>query len=192
MLIQCTDRYTSAWGEATSTPPAPAASPVAKRCICPVLLHIAGPRGARARCELELIRFCPSMIQMPVCSLFLHQQLSLLQPSQYQSALALPDRAANPAIYDIAIASAGLGVRSVCAIPRMGSVGGFPGSAGNAANIVLCAIGVLVGVFLALKAGKRQAAVARWEIRAFFIIFALQCLFQLLSTGGCRLAASGR
>lgn len=120
---------------------------------------------------------------MPVCSLFLKQQITLLQPSQYPSALALPDRSSEPLAFDVAIASAGVGVRAVCALPRMASAGGYPGSAGNAPNIVACIFAIILGITLAVLASKRAAAVARWEIRAFFIVFSLQYLFQLLSTG---------
>lgn len=122
---------------------------------------------------------------MPVCSLFLKQQLTLLPPSQYPSALALPDRSTEPEAFKVALSSAGLGLRSVCAIPRMSSAGGYPGSAGNTPNIVLCIFAIILGIVLAFLANKRAAAVARWEIRAFFAIFALQYFFQLLSTGEC-------
>ena len=123
-------------------------------------------------------------MQMPVCNLFLHQQLAILPPAQFPADLALPDRATQPEIFDIAIGAAGVGVRSVCAIPRMQAAGGgYPGSAGNVANIVACALAVILGVVLAIKAGRRQAAVARSETRILFFIFALQSLFQLLSTG---------
>ncbi|KAK9896071.1 hypothetical protein P389DRAFT_74223 [Cystobasidium minutum MCA 4210] len=126
---------------------------------------------------------CRNVPSMPVCSLFLKQQLTLLSPSQYRSALALPDRSVEPEAFDIALSSAGLGVRAVCALPRMGSTGGYPGSAGNAPNIVACIFAIILGIVLASLASKRAAAVARWEIRTFFIVFSLQYLFQLLSTG---------
>jgi len=128
-------------------------------------------------------QICRNVPSMSVCNLFLKQQVTLLPPSDYPSALALPDRSTSPEAFNVAIAAAGVGVRYACAIPRMASVGGYPGSAGNVANIVACAIAVLVGLYFAFMAGKRQAAVARWEVRAFFIVFALQYLFQLLSTG---------
>ena len=124
-------------------------------------------------------RFLPPS-QMPVCSLFLRQQLNLLPPASYPGALALPS---DPQLLQIALASAGVGVRAVCALPRMASAGGYPGSAGNAANIAFCALGIIVGVYFAFRAGRRQAAVGRAEMRIFFAIFALQCLFQILSTG---------
>lgn len=120
---------------------------------------------------------------MPVCSLFLKQQITLLSPSQYPSALALPDRSTEPEAFEIALSSAGLGVRAVCAIPRMASAGGYPGSVGNTPNIIACIVALILGVVLAVLASKRAAAVARWEIRAFFIVFSLQYLFQILSTG---------
>jgi hypothetical protein len=121
--------------------------------------------------------------QMPVCSLLLKQQITLLSPSQYPSALALPDRATDPLSFDVAIASSGIGLRAVCAIPRMASAGGYPGSVGNTPNIVACIFAIILGIVLAVLASKRAAAVARWEIRTFYIVFALQYLFQLLSTG---------
>jgi hypothetical protein len=124
---------------------------------------------------------------MPVCSLFLKQMITLLPPSQYPSALALPDRSTSPAAFQYAIDSAGLGVRAVCAIPRMGSAGGYPGSAGNTPNIVACIAAIILGIVLARLASKRAAAVARWEIRTFFIVYALQYFFQLLSTGEWRI-----
>lgn len=120
---------------------------------------------------------------MPVCSLFLKQYLTRVQPSQYPEYLALPDQSTDPQAFDVALAAAGIGIRPVCALPRFGGLGGYPGSNGNTANIVLCSIAFVVGLVLAWKAGRRQAAVARWEMRAFYIIFALQSLFQALSTG---------
>ena len=113
----------------------------------------------------------------------LKQQITRLASSSFPPSLALPDRAADPPGFKVAIASAGIGVRAVCAIPRMSAAGGYPGSAGNVANILCCALAVILGVVLAFSAGRRQAAVARWEMRAFFTIFALENLFQLLATG---------
>lgn len=43
---------------------------------------------------------------------------------------------------------------------------------------------VLVGIYFAVMAGRRQAAVARAEIRIFFVLFALESFFQIFSTGG--------
>ena len=129
---------------------------------------------------------------MPVCNLLLRQQISRLAHSSFPTDLALPDRSADPGGFNLAIASAGVGVRAVCAIPRMSNVGGYPGSAGNVANIVCCALAVLLGVSLALTAGSRQAAVARREMQAFFIIFALQNVFQMLDTGKLISASFGR
>lgn len=65
----------------------------------------------------------------------------------------------------------------------MASAGGYPGSVGNTPNIIACIVALILGVVLAVLASKRAAAVARWEIRAFFVVFSLQYLFQILSTG---------
>jgi hypothetical protein len=65
----------------------------------------------------------------------------------------------------------------------MGAAGGQPGSLGNIANIIVCALSVLVALYLAWRSHIRQAAVARAEIRVFFVLYALIALFQLLDTG---------
>ncbi len=65
----------------------------------------------------------------------------------------------------------------------MDSAGGYPGSAGNTPNIIACIAAILLGVILAALASRRAAAVARWEIRCFYAVFAVQYFFQLLSMG---------
>lgn len=147
--------------------------------------YVSGTTGVYLKIAQHEILYDLNDKKMPVCSLFLKQQITLLSPSQYPSALALPDRSTDPLSFNVAISSAGLGVRAVCALPRMASAGGYPGSAGNAPNIVACIVAIILGIALAVMASKRAAAVARWEIRAFFIVFALQYFFQLLSTGRC-------
>lgn len=94
---------------------------------------------------------------------------------------------------------AGVGVDSSCQIPSVHA----DGSVGNVrtplapcctrsvpklnnkqvANIVLCGLSFFVGLGLAGLAMRRVAAVAKGEIAAFFGMYALTCLFQLLDTG---------
>lgn len=82
-------------------------------------------------------------------------------------------------------------VNPACGINRMSVAGGqIPGSLGNIANIILCAISVLVGLGLATACSRRVAAVGRVEMRFFFTVFALVQVLQLLDTGGIFQAGS--
>lgn len=72
----------------------------------------------------------------------------------------------------------------------MGAAGGQAGSLGNIANIITCGLSVLIGVGLALAAGRRVAAVGRVEMRVFFAMYALVQGAQLADTGGLLRAGS--
>lgn len=65
----------------------------------------------------------------------------------------------------------------------MHAAGGAEGSLGNIANIILCAISVIVGLVLAFQAGQRAAAVGRVEMRILFLLYALVQGAQLVDTG---------
>lgn len=126
---------------------------------------------------------CRNVPSLPVCNLFFRQLLvhpsGLLAPAS--SLLGLPS--ATAANFTEVLSRFGSGVNPSCSIPRMSAAGGAPGSLGNIANIILCAISVLVGIFLAIQAGRRAAAVGRVEMRIFFLVYALVQAAQLVDTG---------
>lgn len=64
------------------------------------------------------------------------------------------------------------------------------GQYGNVANIALCGLSVLIGVGLAIAAGRRAAAVGRVEMRVFFVLYALVQGAQLADTGALLRAGS--
>lgn len=47
----------------------------------------------------------------------------------------------------------------------------------------MCGLSILVGLALAAMALRRIAAVGKGEVAAFFGMYSLTCLFQLLDTG---------
>ncbi|KAK7031695.1 chitin synthase III catalytic subunit [Favolaschia claudopus] len=75
--------------------------------------------------------------------------------------------------------SAGLGVNPTCAIPRMG----HDGSLGNIANIVVCALSMVVTALLIFFTNRRKAAVGRIELRTFLSFYFLTLPLQLITTG---------
>ena len=138
---------------------------------------------------LQACRHIPSL---PTCNLFFRQLL--VNPSNLTAPaydlLGLP-ASASPEFLASALSAYGVGVNPICAIPRMAIAGGLPGSLGNIANMVLCGLAVVIGLVLAVMAGKRAAAVGRVEVRILFVMFALVQLGQLVDTGAF-LVAGGR
>ncbi|KAF9258313.1 hypothetical protein L218DRAFT_877422 [Marasmius fiardii PR-910] len=76
-------------------------------------------------------------------------------------------------------ASAPVGVNPTCGILRVGN----DGSLGNIANVVVCAVSMLVVLGLIYLVGRRKAAVGRVEFRFLLIVYFLTLPFQLLTTG---------
>ncbi|CAK5267517.1 unnamed protein product [Mycena citricolor] len=77
------------------------------------------------------------------------------------------------------VSSAGLGVNPTCAIPRMGHAG----SLGNIANIVVCALSMILTAVLIWETSRRKAAVGRLELRALLSLYFISLPFQLVTTG---------
>lgn len=75
--------------------------------------------------------------------------------------------------------SAPVGVNPQCGIPRVGQ----EGSISNVANIVACGVSILVVSVLIFLCHRRKAAVGRWELRAFLILYLFTLPLQLLTTG---------
>lgn len=135
---------------------------------------------------------CRNIPSLPTCNIFF-RQLLVTPSSTTAPALALLGLPSpvNSAAYNQSLAYYASGsVNPACAIPRMGIAGGQPGSLGNIANIILCAISVLVALGLAGACGKRMAAVGRSEMRAFFAVYAIVQVLNLLDTGGIFQAGS--
>jgi len=99
------------------------------------------------------------------CNLFYRQLLD-------RASDVLQGVSANPV-------SAPVGVNPECGIPRVGQ----EGSISNVANIVVCAVSILVVALLIFLCHRRKAAVGRWELRAFLILYLLTLPLQLLTTG---------
>jgi hypothetical protein len=138
---------------------------------------------------------CRNIPSQPTCNIFFRQLLILPEngmeaPSPSSQLLGLPSPA-NSAAFNQSLAYYASGsVNPACAIPRMGIAGGQPGSLGNIANIILCAISVLVAVGLAAACGRRIAAVGRSEMRTFFLVYGIVQVLNLLDTGGIFQAGS--
>lgn len=92
--------------------------------------------------------------------------------------------------------SAPVGVNPVCGIQRLG----HDGSQSNIANIVCCALSIIVTLGLVFLTGRRKAAVGQFdcitrscttssyslgriELRSFLFLYLLTLPFQLITTG---------
>jgi len=108
---------------------------------------------------------CSQTPSYPWCNLF-YRQIA------YNSDSALTGVSANPN-------SAPVGVNPECGTPKSG----VDGSLGNIANVVVCAVSMVLVATLIVLSSRRKAAVGRTEIRIFFILYFLSLPFQLLTTG---------
>jgi len=77
-----------------------------------------------------------------------------------------------------ASATAPVGIKPDCGIPRAGGSG-----LGNIANDVACALSAAFVLYLIHRCSRRKAAVGRIELRATLIIYIVTCILQLLTTG---------
>ncbi|KAK4691317.1 hypothetical protein P7C70_g9379, partial [Phenoliferia sp. Uapishka_3] len=108
---------------------------------------------------------CRNVPSLPTCNLFFRQLLVHPKglPAPASSLLGLPSN--SSANFASSLSSFGSGVNPSCFIPRMHAAGGAEGSLGNIANIILCGLSVIIGIVLAVMAGRRAAAVGRVEMR---------------------------
>lgn len=107
---------------------------------------------------------CRNVPSYPWCNLF-YRELQHLAPA-----------ALLGASFDATTAP--VGINPKCGIPRTGS-----GHPGNIANIVACAISILVTLWLIYRCNHRKAAVGRVELRAFLVLYLITLPLQLISTG---------
>lgn len=75
--------------------------------------------------------------------------------------------------------SAPVGIDPICGILRVGQ----EGSISNIANIVVCAVSILITAGLIFATSRRKAAVGRSELRIFLVLYLCTLPFQLLTTG---------
>ncbi|KXN86851.1 Chitin synthase export chaperone [Leucoagaricus sp. SymC.cos] len=75
--------------------------------------------------------------------------------------------------------SAPVGVNPRCGIPRVG----HDGSVSNVANIAACGVSILVTALLIFLCNRRKAAVGRWELRTFLVVYLITLPFQILTNG---------
>jgi len=108
---------------------------------------------------------CEQTPSYPWCNLF-YRQL------QHHSSGVLKGLSADSS-------SAPVGVNPECGTLKVGS----NGSVGNVANIVACAISMLVVIALITFATRRRAAVGRAEFRAFLVLYFISLPLQLVTTG---------
>ncbi|KAI0360287.1 hypothetical protein OH77DRAFT_1393422 [Trametes cingulata] len=108
---------------------------------------------------------CHQVPSYPWCNLF-YRQL------QHHNASALTGASANAS-------SAPVGINPECGIELVG----HDGSLANIANIIACALSMIVVVLLVIWTSRRRAAVGRVEFRLFLVLYFLTLPFQLLSTG---------
>ncbi|KDQ49990.1 hypothetical protein JAAARDRAFT_200331 [Jaapia argillacea MUCL 33604] len=109
---------------------------------------------------------CSNVPSYPWCNLFYHQL-------QRHSPSTLAGPSANAV-------SAPVGINPICGTLRSGQ----GGSLGNIANVVACAVSIIIMAVLILFTNRRKAAVGRIELRHFFILYFLTLPFQLVTTGG--------
>lgn len=94
--------------------------------------------------------------------------------------LGLPD-AGTPEFQQV-LSQYGVGVNLACYLPRFEVTGGPSGSLGNIANLITCGLAVLIGLALAIAAGRRAAAVGRVEMQIMLVMYALVQGAQLADT----------
>lgn len=82
--------------------------------------------------------------------------------------------------------TAPVGINPSCGIKRVGS----DGSIGNIANIVVCAISMIVVVGLIFQTERRKAAVGRVELRNMLVLYFLTLPFQLITNGSLLMQGS--
>ncbi|KAF5392771.1 hypothetical protein D9757_000954 [Collybiopsis confluens] len=75
--------------------------------------------------------------------------------------------------------TAPVGINPTCGIARVGS----NGSLGNIANILVCALSIIVVVGVLFMAERRKAAVGRVELRNMLVLYLLTLPFQLITNG---------
>jgi len=73
--------------------------------------------------------------------------------------------------------TAPVGILPRCGIPRAGD-----GRFGNIANLVVCAISIILIIYLSQRASRRRAAVGRIEMRAMLILYAVSLVTQAVTT----------
>jgi len=108
---------------------------------------------------------CEQTPSYPWCNLF-YRQL------QRHSNATLTGLSSNPT-------SAPVGVNPECGIFNLGS----DGSLGNIANIVACALSMIIVLGLIIITTRRAAAVGRTEFCGFLLLYFLSLPLQLLTTG---------
>ncbi|KAL0955371.1 hypothetical protein HGRIS_001620 [Hohenbuehelia grisea] len=108
---------------------------------------------------------CTNTPSYPWCNLF-YRQLQKSAPS------ILAGSSADPA-------SAPVGINPVCGILKVGA----NGSLANIANIIACALSMVLILGLIFFTSRRKAAVGRVELRFLLILYFLTLPLQLLTTG---------
>lgn len=101
----------------------------------------------------------------PWCNLFYRQLLDRSRET-LQGASVDPD-------------AAPVGVNPQCGIPRLG----HDGSISNVANIAACGVSILVVLALIFLCSRRKAAVGRWELRTFLIVYLITLPIQIVTNG---------
>lgn len=109
---------------------------------------------------------CQQTPSYPWCNLFYGQLVKTQQTSVFNGS-------------SIDSLSAPVGVNPECGIPRAG----HNGSVSNIANIVCCALSIIIVLALVYLTGRRKAAVGRIEHRAFLILYLLTLPLQLITLG---------
>ncbi|KAL9710062.1 hypothetical protein Ac2012v2_007124 [Leucoagaricus gongylophorus] len=99
----------------------------------------------------------------PWCNLF-YRQLHDHSPESLQGPSGDPE-------------SAPVGVNPQCGIPRIG----HDGSISNVANIAACGVSILVVTLLIFLCNRRKAAVGRWELRTFLIVYLVTLPLQIVT-----------
>lgn len=70
-----------------------------------------------------------------------------------------------------------VGINPRCGIPHANN-----GRFGNVANIVVCALSMILIIYLSQRANRRRAAVGRIEVRAMLMLYAVSLVSQAITT----------
>ncbi|KDN52264.1 hypothetical protein K437DRAFT_220902 [Tilletiaria anomala UBC 951] len=119
----------------------------------------------------EFAPFCREVPSLALCNIFFRR---LLQEGHLNAVLAV-----NSSDIQSIIQSAGVGVNSTCAIPRMG----FQGSHGNFPLAIVGSLCFVWTLFMWLRIHQRIAAVGRSEMMIFVGIYAVTLIPAVFASG---------
>ncbi|KAI0028091.1 chitin synthase III catalytic subunit [Vararia minispora EC-137] len=114
---------------------------------------------------------CSHTPSYPWCNLFYHQARPP-SPLEFHNPSTLVGVSAN-------FSSAPVGINPECGTLRVGS----NGSLGNIANTIVCGLSFFITLGLIWLTNRRKAAVGRFELQIFLVMYLITLPLQILTTG---------